>query len=697
MCFKLLQQREQRPGFFDQSSCGARVELIYSSASFCSVFCVVFNQGESEISDEEETDDEINDPQYLPDPDSDSDSDGDSTNRLAKLKLPGNNRNQGDSKIQSAAVRGRRGRGGGTTICFLCQKEFPRIDAHLKTHMSEDADIAQAFGLPAGSKQRKELLEKLRNRGNSLRDGEVLKTQCEGKTSAKRKSCVHCKGMFSPYRLSTHVMNCSSKPEEKQQQEEEPELVILACSSDVRDDGVLKILGHLHEDVARALSSDLSLDLFSKSLYSLHGHDPAKHNYIRQKILELGRFLLAMRKTSPVLTLADVVKPANFLNMVKVVKEITGFDTAQEIPSHALRIGQSLFEVSDIVQCQALLIGDQELVNSTTEFKKLYQAKWPEYISQSALTAVVDLTDGSPTAPDVDGLTAQLDGRVEQAAEQNCPSPARQQTHQTANKPSELPPAEDVGMLHNHLDHKAKSAAAALKEQPTAENYSSLARATLSKMVLLNHEQVSELSKMKLQNFLERECLNKLEEVGLTEYEQKLCCYFQRVGLKGSGGREVAALLTPPLVTALDLLIGKRRECGVPDDNDYLFAVPKCQTYYRGHQSLGLFADKCGAQRPDYLRSARLRKRVAIASRIVSFRDHELDRLSTFLGQEVAVQRRFCWLSEPNEQSARISTLLQALEKGKLHQVQEKSPVGFEGTCVLTGFDAQCWGFVALP
>lgn len=93
-------------------------------------------------------------------------------------------------------------------------------------------------------------------------------------------------------------------------------------------------------------------------------------------------------------------------------------------------------------------------------------------------------------------------------------------------------------------------------------------------MVLLNAGCVSQLSKMKLRDFLERECLNKLEELGLTKYEQMLCRYFQRVGLKGSDEIELAVLLN-----ALDLMISKRRECGVPIQNDYVFAIPECPSH----------------------------------------------------------------------------------------------------------------------
>lgn len=596
----------------------------------------------------------------------------------------------------------------------MCQKEFLKIDLHLKTHINEDAEISQAFSLPAGSKQRKELLRKLRNRGNLMRR-KVLKVQGDSPTvessahsiDKKYVYCLHCKGMYVQSRLKSHVAKCPSKLKETQRPGRQPELclesvVTSTCSSAVGNNGVLNILGPMHDDdIARALSSDFCLERFSKSLYSLHGHDPAKHGYIRQKILELARFLLTMRKTSSILTLGDAVTPGNFLNLVKVVKDITGFDATQEsanITSVALRIGQSLFEVSDIVQCQAVLTGDEDLVKSTTEFKKLYQTKWSEYISHSALSTGSDQEDDNPAevppTEDIAGLNTPLDKKAESATAalkdqtltQDSSSPARQETHQTTNTLSELPSFEDIAKLYSHLDKKAESATTALKEQATAHNYSSLARTTLAKIILLNRRRVGEVSKMKLRNFLERECSNKREEVGLSEYGQKLCRYFLRVGLKGKAGREVAVLLTPGMVNALNLIISKRQKCGVPNENAYLFAVPKYLTYYSGHQSLILFADECGAKISDYLRSAPMRKEVAVASQILSFRDSELDQLSKFLGQEIPVQRRFCWQSETTEQRAKISKLLLALEKGKLHELQGESLDDTGGTYVLTRF-----------
>ena len=70
------------------------------------------------------------------------------------------------------------------------------------------------------------------------------------------------------------------------------------------------------------------------------------------------------------------------------------------------------------------------------------------------------------------------------------------------------------------------------------------------------------------------------------------------------------------MANALSIMIEKRMECGVPDQNQHLFAVPNCLTYYRGHQCLRQLTDECGATWPEDLRSAQL-----------NLKSNELDQL----------------------------------------------------------------------
>ncbi|XP_057183197.1 uncharacterized protein LOC130549867 isoform X3 [Triplophysa rosa] len=538
---------------------------------------------------------------------------------------------------------------GGQNICFVCQKPVFKIARHFKTHIKEDGDIAKALSLPAGSKTRKELLEKLRNRGNFMHNNEVLKSG-SGSLKVKRKAkgdskkyeyCIHCKGMFLRHELWRHMKRCSSKPGDSEHHGRKyvlglAALVKASCSS--TENGVLKMISHMHDDeISTVVRNDFCLLRFAESLYSKHGHDPSKHDYIRQKIRQVGRFLQTLHKISPIMTLEDSIKPQNFMTVIKAVQVTAGFDkntNSYKTPSLALKIGHSLLKVSDIVRCHALMAGNEDLIKSSEAFQKLYQAKWSEYISHCALTTISD---------------------------------------SKYNKPDNLPLTEDIKKLHQHLDKSAELATAALKEVATAQNYSSLARTILTKIVLFNRRRIGEVSKMKLMNFLQRDHSHTHEGTGLSNYEQKLCRYFERVELKGKRGRKVAVLLTPDMTNALNLLIANRKECSVPEENDYLFAVPQCLTYYRGHESLRRLADECGAQKPDCLRSTKLRKEIATTSQILNLKDNELDQLADFLGHDISVHRQFYRLSEPKIQSGKISKLLLALEKGKLHELHGKS------------------------
>lgn len=160
------------------------------------------------------------------------------------------------------------------------------------------------------------------------------------------------------------------------------------------------------------------------------------------------------------------------------------------------------------------MAGDEDLIKSAEAFQKLYQAKWSEFISHCALSTISDLK---------------------------------------YNKLDNLPLTEDIQKLHKHLDKNAELANAALKKVATVQNYSNLAHTTLTKIVLFNRRRIGEVSKMKLRNFLERDHSNTHERLGLLDYEQKLCNYFERVELKGKRGRKVAVQLTPEMSAALNL------------------------------------------------------------------------------------------------------------------------------------------------
>ncbi|XP_078146306.1 uncharacterized protein LOC144542825 [Centroberyx gerrardi] len=109
--------------------------------------------------------------------------------------------------------------------CYVCGKALSKIARHLLKHKDEEPDIAEAFALRKNSKERKTLLEKLRNKGNYQHNQEVLQNH-RGQLKLKRRPasshislntkqfvhCLYCKGMFLRKELWRHMHRCPSKP-----------------------------------------------------------------------------------------------------------------------------------------------------------------------------------------------------------------------------------------------------------------------------------------------------------------------------------------------------------------------------------------------------------------------------------------------------------------------------------------------------
>ncbi|XP_039898754.1 uncharacterized protein LOC120740427 isoform X2 [Simochromis diagramma] len=213
-----------------------------------------------------------------------------------------------------------------------------------------------------------------------------------------------------------------------------------------------------------------------------------------------------------------------------------------------------------------------------------------------------------------------------------------------------------------------------LEEKPNSTTFGNLAQVTLTQVVLFNRKRQGEVSKMELQVFTSRNRteLNPDIMIGLTEFERKLAKHFDRVEIRGKRSRMVPVLLTPDMITAMELLAKARSECQVHTENVYLFARPGVLSHYRGSDCFRKYANKCGAKYPEALTSTRLRKQVATLSTVLNLKENEMDQLATFLGHNIRVHREFYRLPESTLQLAKVSKLLIAMEKGKLSDLQGK-------------------------
>lgn len=554
--------------------------------------------------------------------------------------------------------------------CLYCEKGFIKIARHLEHVHHNKPEVAQAIAFPKGSRERRLYLEHLRNRGNFAHNVEVLNSGTGTLVPRKQPSttsepqnylhCTYCQGLFIKKLLWRHMIICKFKP--KVDKKPGKTRVQALCAFAVPPPPGVKsefwklFNNMIQDDVYIAVKSDELILEYGQHLYNRVGYDASRHEYIRQKMRELGRMLILSRKTTPMKTIEEHVKPANFMLVVESVKNLAGFSVetkTYKCPSLALKIGYSLTKISQLIESRANVQGNCSAAKDARAFRNVYESRWNEFVSSASLRTLQE---------------------------------------SKWNAPQLLPFTKDVQTLHSYLSEQQKNVYNKLSAEASPQTWADLAKVTLTQVILFNRRRSGEVSKMPLSAYLSSNPTGDQDDLkeALSDLEKKLCEHFRRLEIRGKRGRKVPVLLTPEMQLSLDMLVSKRQECGVPTENVHLFARPCAMSCYRGSDCLRHFAIICGAKRPDTLTSTKLRKQTATLSQILNLSNTELDQLANFLGHDIRVHRQFYRLPEGTLQLAKISKVLMALEQGRLAEFKGKSlddiAIDPEGTVCLFVF-----------
>ena len=529
--------------------------------------------------------------------------------------------------------------------CMYCQKSFAKLPRHLrKTHKDEQYVIEY---LEAKSKrEKKKILERIRNIGNHLHNRQVLlngngelfvkyRPTNPGISCDEFSPCPNCFGYFRRKDLWRH--KCQFKPEGKPAMRISVASKLLLPNQTGSSDQLHRVLSGMRSDsISRIVKSDAMIRLFGEKLCNKHAHDIDQHNYIRQKLRELGRLVedLRIKDDSPDKFLGDYIDPSYYRMVVTACRSIAGFDNMFNkygTPSLALKLGHSLGKCAKLMLGQAIEHQNKAQQDKADEFMKLLQMNWADDVSSNAI-----------------------------------------RTLNEAKKNSEkiVPLAQDVGALMNYLKSRSASQynivqSAEGEELTTA--WLQLSQLLLALIIAFNRRRSGGVSKMKVTEYelISKTGINDAIETSLSKFERKLARSFYRLEITAKRGNIVPILLTEDMKKHLDALV-KHRPRVVPDGNQYMF--PRInygsQSHQKGSECLRTFANECGAQRPDTLCSTTLRKHIATMSQVLNLKDNELDILARFMGHDIRVHREYYRLPEKTLQVAKISKLLLRMEKG---------------------------------
>lgn len=549
-------------------------------------------------------------------------------------------------KVKKSVKEGNKRKWDKRNFCIFCGIGQSKLARHLENKHAKEIEVAQALAEPKGSPARRVLLDHLRNKGNyhhnidvlRKRNGEIVTVRQPTKQTSWKDylPCQHCHGFLKKKKLWKHNKVCFKNADRISVTKKRNRIQAVASQSIPSDPsisvGCKKIIQHMHQDeVAFEVRTDPLICKYGEKMYELHGHEKSQYGYISQKMRELGRFLLAVKKRNcAVRRLIDVCVPSNFKLAVAAAKDVSGFDAAKncyKTPSLACKIGYTLKRVCEIVVGSSLMDDDREAEQKALNFIKLIDSDWNTYVSKRART------------------------NLEQ---------------EKWNKPEVLPLTEDVVKLQTFLKSLEEKSSKQLKESPDPVSWKNLAESVLAQIILFNRRREGEAAKLLMITYQTKNNLPLNADVfqSLSKLEQDLSATFTRLEIRGKRGRKVPVLLTDRMCDSLDVLMKRRSRVGVPLTNPYMFARIGADTHIRGSDCLRKFASACGAKFPEHLTSTKLRKQVATLCQIMNLKKNEMDQLAKFMGHDIRVHREYYRLSENTLQLAKMSKLLMAIEQG---------------------------------
>lgn len=399
--------------------------------------------------------------------------------------------------------------------------------------------------------------------------------------------CLYCKCMYKRSFMYRHIQNCSSKPSSVSYSAQTRRILNLYSAADVLDNREVSLS---LEELIRTMEDDeitaaVKAEPVLMQVARHSASDAPNHLRVIQKLRLMGKFLLLLRKSS-VHSLDDATRPQNFVKVAEAIRQLVDFNPkTKSCTRYTLRkLSEWVKKSVDVMLARALLDDtDQQKLQELETFAKLCREEFI-YISPEVLKPI---------------STVQF--------------------------------VRDVQRLHRFLQEMASSALQSLRMCAVAQVYSALLRVTMAQVAALN-DSLTDVPSITLESFQQR---GKTEADGGKEEPLALPSPLATVHVRSSTGKAVAMVVTPDVLTALELLANQREACSVRDDNAHLFAIPNYKPrLLKAHANLCLFIRRSDVSHKKNLGSPGFHAQVVRIVRILSLSAEGLEELSQQLGRD---------------------------------------------------------------
>ena len=150
-----------------------------------------------------------------------------------------------------------------------------------------------------------------------------------------------------------------------------------------------------HDEISFIVRQDQMIITLGKRIFANSGRDAHEHQYVRQKMSELGRLLLQVRKLDrSVHTLQECIDPTQFQLVVEAVRVVSGYEESgnkYKTPSLALKLGHSLKKCAQYTKSQTLQADDGFLTDKADNFHQLCSIDSSGEVPGQALSMAEDI------------------------------------------------------------------------------------------------------------------------------------------------------------------------------------------------------------------------------------------------------------------------------------------------------------------
>lgn len=227
-----------------------------------------------------------------------------------------------------------------------------------------------------------------------------------------------------------------------------------------------------YDNISFTAQNDKLICAFRARLLKNHRKQHLK-TYISQRMRQISKLLLILKTLVPELNnLEDFLLPQYFKTIVNAAKELSGYNENENSyihPSIALKLGHTILQCADIIECQSIIEGSsQDKINTIKNLVTVFQKEWKFSISSNAFQ---DLSK------------------------------------KKFNKTISLPDAKDITLLHNYLLNQIQNVTHLIEEKKeiNQDTYKVLCKTLLTQIILLNRRRSGEVERIHVNDYLNRE------------------------------------------------------------------------------------------------------------------------------------------------------------------------------------------------